>query len=155
MQKELFYKYAYPGILTAVELCSYYNYTRASAVQKDAVCNGAGPRRFGWLVPDNFWGLCITEAADNHDWDYQWGETIEDKKQADRTFRNNCQRLAEALRAQEEKDGNGWWVGKRWREYKHLRRLEMIDEYFKAVDSCGGPAFWKKEDVGFKWTDIA
>ena len=32
------------------------------------VCNGAGPGRIGDLfVPDSFWGLVITDAADVHD----------------------------------------------------------------------------------------
>lgn len=32
------------------------------------ICNGAGPKHFGWLVPDTFYGLRITKAADIHDY---------------------------------------------------------------------------------------
>lgn len=138
----------------AVKLCAHYNYPRANAWQHLAVCNGAGPRRFGGLVPDTFWGLCITESADNHDWDYGWGQTIQDKQEADRTFRNNMQRQAEALRAYEAGQNPGW-LRRKYNEYRHLRRLEMIEVYFKAVDTCGGSSFWDKEYVGFSWKDIA
>ena len=152
MEKEeryLFNRFPYP----AVFIHAYYNYPRATKEQHDAICNGAGPRRFGRLIPDKFWGLCITESANNHDWDYQWGETIEDKKQADRTFRNNMLRQAEALRAEEAYLKPGW-ICRKYNEYKHIQRCNMIEEYFKAVDVFGGPSFWDKENVGFSWTDI-
>jgi hypothetical protein len=135
-------------------LHTFYRYVFAAHEQRAAVCNGAGPRRFGWLVPDTFWGLCITESANNHDWDYQWGETIEDKHEADRTFRNNMLRQADTLRVKEKCKTNSW-ICRKWNEYKHQRRLDMINEYFKAVDSFGGPAFWDKTNVGFHWTDIS
>lgn len=133
-------------------LHAFYNYPRATAHQKAQVCNGAGPRRFGFLVPDTFCGLCITESAHNHDWDFQFGETIEDFDQANRTFRNNMIRQAEALRKREQ--AGAGWAARKWSEYKHGRRLEMIEEYYKAVCAFGGPAFWDKEAIGFSWTDI-
>ena len=146
--------FLFPFAGRQVELHAFYLYTRATAAQRCLVCNGAGPRRFGWLVPDTICGLCITEAANLHDWDFQWGETIEDFHSANRTFKNNMLRLAEALRLKEA-EGNPGWLRRKWNNYMHDRRCEIIEEeYFKAVEAFGGPIFWKKRDVGFSWKDL-
>lgn len=48
------------------------------------VCNGAGPRGLGWLVPDLLpqW----TAAADDHDAGYAAGGTASDRREVDQRF---------------------------------------------------------------------
>jgi hypothetical protein len=51
-----------------------------SALQ--VICNGAGPKGLGWLIPE-FW---FTAAADRHDFDYWMGGGLTDKLRADVRF---------------------------------------------------------------------
>ena len=102
-------------------------YWRLEESYKKVICNGAGPRDFGWLVPDTLWGLSITEAANIHDYMYHVGKTDEDKKAADRTFLNNMLRLIDA--------------GSSWRWLRKRRRARAFF-YFQMVYKYGGPAFW-------------
>jgi hypothetical protein len=38
--------------------------------RKAEICNGGGPKGWGWLVPDTMWGLSMTDCFDIHDYDY-------------------------------------------------------------------------------------
>jgi len=68
-------------------------YWQATPAQKALICNGAGPDRYAWLVPDTIYGLRITEAANIHDWMYVFGETEQEKENADTTFLLNLFRI--------------------------------------------------------------
>jgi hypothetical protein len=38
--------------------------------RKAEICNGGGPKGWGWIVPDTMWGLSMTDVFDVHDFDY-------------------------------------------------------------------------------------
>ena len=100
--------------------------------KKDDLCNGAGPKNFGWLIPDTIWGLKITEAANIHDYMYIVGAAvIEDKQTADRVFLNNMIRIIQRKT--------------KWTWLKKLR-LMRAKKYYHAVDLCGGPSYWWEKD---------
>jgi hypothetical protein len=101
----------------------------SSATARQMVCNGAGPRRFGWLVPDTIWGLSITDAANIHDWMYWKGRTEADRLEADVTFLVNMCRLIEMRSSN--------------RAIHFLRRWRAMT-YFSAVRDFGGKAFYDK-----------
>lgn len=67
--------------------------SRLSRRQRALICNGAGPKGWGWLVPD----LAFKAAADQHDLDYWQGGRARDKVLADWRFCNGC--LAGAWRS--------------------------------------------------------
>ena len=115
-----------------VDLYVQYGYQKATPQQKKKICNGAGPRNFGWIVPDTVWGLRITQAANIHDWMYHHGKTIQDKQRADRVFKNNMQRLIDAKKNQ-------------WRWVKDLR-YSRAAKYYWAVDNFGGTSFWANKN---------
>lgn len=91
--------------------------------RKAAICNGAGPKRFGWLVPDTLYGLSITEAANIHDFMYARGLS---KVAADEIFYENMCTI----------------VRNRGGIFMYLRLIRAW-EYYKAVDTFGG--FFHKE----------
>lgn len=66
------------------------SYWHISEGLKQIICNGAGPKGWGWLVPDTIYGLSITEAANIHDYCYY---TKVDKKDADNLFFENMHAL--------------------------------------------------------------
>lgn len=55
---------------------------------KKEVCNGAGPRGFGWSIPD----FKFTDAANHHDLMYTLGGNKKDKQWADLVFLWNMKR---------------------------------------------------------------
>jgi hypothetical protein len=59
---------------------------------------------------------------------YWLGKTIEDKREADRTFLNNMLRLIDA-------HSHSWLL--------NTLRRRMALRYYTAVATFGGPAFWK------------
>lgn len=94
--------------------------------------NGCGTT--GWkgkLVPDRLWFLSISEACNIHDFMYIVGETLEEKQLADRVFLNNMLRII---------DAHGGWY------FIQARRRRLAFVYYSAVDSFGGPAFWKDKN---------
>lgn len=100
-------------------------------------CNGCGS---GWnakLIPDNLLGCDITEACNIHDYMYETGKSIADKKKADRAFLNNMTRLVMAY------SGNWFTLN---------LRLAMVKRYYNAVKYYGGDAFWagKNKDTEIK-----
>ena len=117
----------------SIPLCCAYGFDRANEDQIKSVVNGCGTG--GWksrLVPDTMYGLFIGEACDIHDWDYEYGETNEEKERADRAFRNNLLRLVDA------RTDRGW-IGQHIILPMRRRRCQI---YFEVVYHFGGPAFW-------------
>jgi hypothetical protein len=86
------------------------------------VCNGAGPKGWGWLIPDTMWGLRITKAADIHDFMYYWG--IWPKDFCDKLFYENLVSL----------------INNKGGALKYLRRARAYT-YYKAVHFFGASSF--------------
>lgn len=114
-------------ITTKLGLVAPVQYTRLTQEHKDSICNGAGPKRWGWLVPDTMYGLSITAAANIHDYMYyvmsvtpasKWAYN---QKVADELFYANMCTLIN------EKGG--------WLRRPRLTRAWL---YYKAVSSFGG-----------------
>jgi hypothetical protein len=86
--------------------------------QRGLICNGGGPKKFGWLVPDTMWGLSMTDCFDIHDYDYfiQTPRVL-----ADYRLRRN---LIDKI-----KDYGGWLM---------KLRLLRARTYFKLVHYFGG-----------------
>ncbi|MBI4650224.1 hypothetical protein HY745_02855 [Candidatus Desantisbacteria bacterium] len=155
-----------------VSLTSFLNYCHATDYykfsptvinnkEKHPICNGAGPAGYGAIVPDKIWGLSITETANGHDWNYQFGETLEDKEQADRTFRDNMDRIirmAFMISIQKAEKSNiilRPLLIKKARTLYNLR-LSCADKiYYKAVQIGGKSAFWDKGICDFTWDNIS
>lgn len=93
------------------------------------IINGCGSTGAKFdFVPDSIYGLKITSACNIHDFMYFEGETLEDKKEADRVFLNNMLRIIEA------KGG----------PFKFLRKMRAR-AYFQAVKFFGSGAFWAEK----------
>lgn len=108
-------------------------YWKAPHDVKLLICNGAGPNHAGWLVPDTMYGLCITEAANIHDWMYVWGDDKKDKEEADSTFLLNLIRIINEHTT--DCPVLGWVL--RW--LRHRRALV----YYEAVCDFGAVAYVK------------
>ena len=59
------------------------SYWVLTAEQKASICNGAGPRGKGWMVPDTMYCLSVTEACNIHDYEYHVGTAEADRFAAD------------------------------------------------------------------------
>jgi uncharacterized protein DUF1353 len=108
------------------------SYRAAQPEEKEKIVNGCGPG--GWkfdLVPDTLWGLKVTKACNIHDWMYHFGQTLDDKKKADRVFLNNMLRLIDAKT--------------KWRIVRRLRR-RRARIYYEAVKRYGAPSFWSNKN---------
>jgi len=120
--------YMYKGIDLREILFAPLEYWKLTTREHEEICNGAGPKGWGWIVPDTVWFLDITPVANPHDFGYYIGKTIEDKNEHDRIFLNNLVR----------------WI-LYWTKSKIMKwlRLGRANKYFSAVCIYGGPAFWK------------
>jgi len=107
------------------------SFLEAHDIVKAEICNGAGPKGYGWIVFDTMYGLSVTEAADIHDWMYYMGVDITDKEEADRVFLNNMNRIIETKT--------------KWKWLRWLRK-ERAAKYYYAVKWFGGPAFWENKE---------
>lgn len=110
-----------------MQLTAPQSYLEASPEVRAAVCNGCGAG--GWkfdIIPDNLYGLDISEACNIHDWMYTVGETEADKVEADQLFLENMYRLI---------NGGAWLL-------KGVRR-RAAKGYFESVSHCGAAAFWQ------------
>lgn len=103
-------------------------YWKLTLKEHKEICNRAGPKGYGWLVPDTIWFLNIGECANIHDYQWYVGKTIEDKDSADRSFLNNMVR---------------WILHKTKSKIMKWLRLGRANKYFSAVCVMGGPYFWK------------
>jgi len=94
------------------------------------ICNGCGAEDSKFdFVPDSLWGLYIGHACVIHDFEYEVGVTEEDKKAADRRFRDNMVSLI--------------YKGSTW--ILRYPRLIIADGYYKAVDVRGDDAFFTRK----------
>jgi len=116
-----------------IELYKPQAYLELSKETKEAICNGCGSAGMGWLVPDNLFGCNITEACNIHDFMYEFGETIQDKEEADRVFHNNMIRLVL---------NKGGWI------WLQRLRLKWASRYRDIVKDYGGPYYWDGKSSG-------
>ena len=96
---------------------------------------GCGPGKFGdRIVPDTIWGLSILLPCQIHDYDYEHGETEEDKRDADCRFFHNCVILIE----------------NEPRNIYSVLRMQRAENYYEMVMVGGHAAFWKGKRHGRK-----
>ena len=111
-----------------LELWAPPEYWNATQEERDAVVGGCGPGGFGdILVPDTMYGLSVKPACAIHDWMYAFGETDQDKIDADEVFQNNMLRIID--------------IKSKSRILRFARRFRSL-WYFFSVKFFGGPAFW-------------
>jgi len=109
------------------------SYRNATDAERAAVCNGAGAKN-GLKFPNTFYGLDMTEAFHNHDWDYDKGITQEDKDRADRYMLLNTLIIIESQK------------GLKNAILKPLRRRRAL-KYYEAVVIWGNRAFWINKGI--------
>lgn len=116
-------------------LIAHKDYWHLPEETKKKLCNGMGSehglfnRFIKWLIPDHFFGLDMTEAANIHDFMYWVGGTMWDKIVADIVFLYNMLRKI-------------YTVGDKHR----TKRTFMATRYFLAVLWGGKSSFNKKID---------
>ena len=104
---------------------SYWEATEEKIAERTGGC---GPGKIGDLfVPDTIWGESIFLACQIHDWMYGAGETVMDKRVADKVFMWNMLELID----------NG--------EILDSARLRRVMTYYQAVSFGGDSAFGKGE----------
>lgn len=109
------------------------SFKTASLKTLNEVCNGCGAASAKFdFVPDTIYGMYIGHACNVHDWMYNEGRTLEDKKEADRVMLNNILRLID--------------FHPKWYRPKFLMR-RRAKKYYYAVKCFGGPAFWAGKGI--------
>jgi hypothetical protein len=104
-------------------------YWDLSAEEKKYYRCGPGRGLLERLIPEDIYGVCITESCGIHDYMYQMGEpSDEGKAEADRVFLNNMLRQIE-----EDQDTDADLL---------MKRLDLAQLYFTFVRNFGGPAYW-------------
>jgi len=119
--------YMYKGLDLRKILYAPTEYWKLNLKEHKEICNKAGPKGYGWVVPNTIYFLDIGECANIHDYMYHIGVTIKDKEEADRVFLNNMIR---------------WILHKTKSKIMKWLRLGRAQKYFSAVCIYGGPAFW-------------
>ena len=104
------------------------SFKTATREQLLGACNGCGAAGSWFRPPKRMYGTLIIYACHIHDWMYNFGVTIEDKDEADRTMLNNMFRLI-------HRDSRKWY------KPTFLQRRRAL-KYYEAVKYKGGPAFW-------------
>lgn len=94
-----------------------------------SICNGCGASGSYFRPPATLYGTWIGAACNVHDFMYQYGRTIEDKDEADRTMLNNMLRLI-------NRDSGKWYK-------PSMLQRARARKYYYAVKLMGGEAFWK------------
>jgi hypothetical protein len=105
-------------IMNVEGLVAEHGFWALSTVDYEKICNGGGPKGWGWLIPDTMWGLSMTKAFDIHDYDYYIGT---DKDVADLRMYKNCKAL----------------IDRRGGCFRRLR-LMRLTLYYQAVSKLGG-----------------
>lgn len=112
------------------------SYIDSTEVEINEKTGGCGP---GWLgdllVPDDLLGESVFLACRIHDWMYGEGESMEDKKIADRVFHWNMTVLIQETPHTGETENS----------LLDHARLGISDKYYQAVYYGGGSAFEKGE----------
>ncbi|MCP4569104.1 MAG: hypothetical protein GY841_16135 [FCB group bacterium] len=108
-------------------------YWRMTREEIEKIAHGCGPGS-GWaekVVPDFLLWVSVRPACEIHDVMYHFGETEDDRREADETFRNNMLRIVRA------RTRSGI-----------LRSMRSAAAwlYFYAVSWGGGPAFWNDKN---------
>jgi len=105
-------------------------YQKMPAAEIDEFTGGCGPGKGigDRLVPDKILCVSIFKACRIHDFMYFFGETIDDKLEADRVFLNNMVRIIRSK-------STAFWP-------LRCLRLRLARRYYQAVKYFGGPAFW-------------
>jgi len=111
-----------------LQLNAPQSYLHATDAAKALVCNGAGPKGWGWAVPDTIYGLSIKPAADIHDWSYMTAKTDGERLKADLMFLQNMFVLIL------QRDRATGWLGRRLLVPRLIRAIL----YFTAVWRLGG-----------------
>jgi len=114
--------------IAALALWSPQSFEDADDAERAAVCNGLGPRGWGWAVPDRIMGLSVTPAGDIHDWQYSEAHTHSDRLQADLTFLRNM--IVIIMKRDIEA---GWWE----KRLTYMRLCRAL-KYFLGVWRFGG-----------------
>ena len=100
----------------------------ATEQQLIEVCNGCGAADSWFRPPETIYLTDVSSTCIVHDWMYNFGHTIEDKDEADRSFLNNLLRLINL-------DSGKWY------KPTTLQRARAL-LYYQSVKTFGGPAFW-------------
>lgn len=116
-------EYAITGVLYAP-----VGFKLATIEELKEVCNSCGAKDSWFRPPSKIYGTDIAAACNIHDYQYNFGVTIEDKDEADRVFHNNMNRL---ITRDKHKFYKPTWLQRR-------RALK----YYMAVKHFGGEAFW-------------
>lgn len=110
------------------------DYVEATKEEKAEICNGCGAKD-GIKVPSTFWGLCIEESCQIHDWMFHKGQTLGDFFFANVIFFWNMTALVV--------NGSNMFT--------MFFRMERALKYFLAVMfKMGREAFWvdkEKNDI--------
>ncbi len=107
------------------------DYLLATKAYVDGIVNGCGPK--GWkidIVPDTIYGLSIAEACNIHDWMYEFGISLDDKRIADDIFLINLNKII---------DDRGGFFFIIW------LRKQRAQKYYCLVDKFGERPFLNKE----------
>jgi hypothetical protein len=105
-------------------------FQHATDKQRAAVCNGMGPKGYGWLVPDTMYGLDVGPAGDIHDYMYAFPNGAS-QLECDALFLDNMYAIIEQ---------NGGWGWVRW-----LRR-RRAQKYYAAVRAQGAKHYGIKNN---------
>ncbi len=100
----------------------------ASYYELSLVCNGCGAANSKFKFPNKMYGTYTGYACDVHDWDYEEGETEEDKVKADKYFKKNLNIIIDREKA--------------WYKPKFLMKRRAY-KYYLGVKYLGDDAFWK------------
>lgn len=103
-------------------------FINATPEQRASVSNGCGPS--GWklaFLSNYLFGLNIAPACDIHDWMYAFGETEDQRNEADRVFRNNMLRIIVYA-------GGGKFI--------RFLRCRKAKHYYKLVHDFGSVFYW-------------
>lgn len=117
-----------------MKLYAPLTYWEATPEERAKVCNGCGAEK-GIKVPSTFYGLCIKEACNIHDWMYNEGKTLADKLFADAMFRLNITLIIDSR--------NHCIVDKMLSPLRHLR----AGKYYLAVAEWGNTAYWVNKTI--------
>lgn len=95
-------------------------FIEAPPEERVEVCNGMGPKGYGWLIPDTMYGLDLEAAGDVHDWMYHYATYARDI--CDRVFLENMNSII---------DQHGGWSIVKW------LRKRRATKYYWAVRQLG------------------
>ena len=103
------------------------SFIEATPEERAEVCNGMGPKGYGWVIPDTMYGLNLEAAGDVHDWMYY--HATYDRNQCDDVFLKNMKSIIE------QHDG--------WSILQWLRNRRAL-KYYWAVRKFGLSSYGKR-----------